>query len=70
MKYKVSFEMDLQDFENLTMMIHEQVVKFKYASQTDENLSKAEKNWHKKHGDYIEKDILNKIINGAVIVEK
>lgn len=56
--------MDLTDLENLLSIVHKDVVKYKYESQTNLDLSKAERDWMKKHGDYIEKDILNKIVAG------
>lgn len=62
---KISFEMDALDFQNLTCIIHDAVVKYKFDSQTDLTMNQAEKDWMKRHGEYIETAILNKIIAGV-----
>lgn len=62
---EVSFKMDAVDFENLTSLIHDSVVRYKYESKTNDSLTKSEIDWRVKHGNYIEKNILNKILKGA-----
>lgn len=61
---KVSFEMNQEDFENLTSIIHDYIVKHKYESQLEEGYSKIEKDYRVKHADYVQTDILDKIIQG------
>lgn len=65
---KISFEMDATDFENLLSIISKDVFKYKCEAQLDLSLSQAEKDWMKKHGEYIQKSILNKIIKGAGMI--
>jgi hypothetical protein len=62
--------MDEVDFENLTSIIHDSVVKHKYDAPTNDSLTKPEIDWHVKHGEYVEKEILKKIIAGATITHK
>lgn len=61
----VSFEMDQQDYENLLSIVHEDYVKCKFDSQCRLDLNDAEKAWYSKHGDYVKKQILDKIIKGT-----
>lgn len=62
--FTVSFEMDQQDYENLLSIVHEYYVKSKFDSQCKLDLNDAEKAWYSKHGDYVKKHILDKLING------
>jgi hypothetical protein len=66
--YKVTFEMDSIDFENLMSIIQDKVVKHKYEAPCNLEYSDAVIRWHKSHGEYIEKKILNKILAGATHV--
>lgn len=68
MHVKVSFEMDGEDWENLTFILHNYIVKHKFESQTDETFSQAEKDWHVRHANYVQKDILDKLIASATKV--
>ena len=61
---KVSFDMDSQEIENLTMLIHDNIVKYRHENQLDESYTPEEKAWFKKHADYLEKEILNPIVKG------
>lgn len=61
---KVSFEMGIGDLDNLLDILQNYVVKYKYEPHTNPDLSKAEIDWMVKHGNYVEKEILNKIIQG------
>jgi hypothetical protein len=63
-KMKVSFEMNEEDFDNLVSILHEYVVKHKFDIQTDSTYSKEEKEWHTKHADYVQYEIVDKIIRG------
>lgn len=65
---KISFEMDATDFYNLLSIISKDVFKYTCEAQLDLSLSKAEKDWMKKHGKYVQKSILNKIIKGAGLI--
>lgn len=62
---KVTFEMDPEDLENLLDIVRHEVVKCKYESQTDLDMTQPVKDWMKRHGEYIETNILNKIIIGV-----
>lgn len=65
MTVKVTFEMDEQDFENLTSIIHSHIVKHQYDAPTNLEYTKAEIAWHVRHGKYVQKHILDKILAGA-----
>ena len=61
---KVSFEMNQEDFDNLTSILHKYVVKYKFDVQTNSAYNEAEKEWFARHSDYVQKEILDKIILG------
>jgi hypothetical protein len=61
---KVSFEMNIEDFDNLASILHKYVVKYKFDLQIDSTYSQAEKEWFARHADYVQKEILDKIILG------
>ena len=63
--YNVSFKMNQEDYENLLSIVHQYYVKCKFDSQCRLDLNDAEKAWYNRHGDYIKKEILDKIINGT-----
>jgi hypothetical protein len=65
---KVTFEMDAEDFENLTSIIHSHIVKHQYDAPTNLTYTEAEIKWHVSHGKYVQKHILDKIIKGATHV--
>jgi len=65
MAVKVTFEMDEEDFENLTSIIQAYVVKHKYEASTDDKFTKQEKDWLVRHSDYVKEKILDKILSGA-----
>jgi hypothetical protein len=56
--------MNEEDFDNLASILHDYVVKHEFDTQTDSNYSKEEKEWHKKHAKYVQKEILEKILKG------
>jgi vacuolar-type H+-ATPase subunit I/STV1 len=62
---KVSFEMSDGDFENLLDILRDYVVKHKYEIPTDSSYSKEQVKWHSEHADYVQKNIINKIIQGV-----
>ncbi len=65
MTVKVTFEMDEQDFENLTSIIHSHIVKHQYDAPLSGVATEAEIKWHVSHGKYVQKHILDKILAGA-----
>ena len=61
---KVSFEMNQEDFDNLVSILHKHVVKYKYDVPLDSSYSEAEIVWFEKHANYVQRDIIDKIILG------
>lgn len=61
---KISFEMDDEDFDTLVMILHKHFVKHKYDIPLDSSYSKEEVEWHGRHADYVQKDIIDKVILG------
>lgn len=57
--------MDDLDYQNFLSILHHEVIKFKLESQLDMSMSQAEKDWMKRHGEYIERDIFNKVVAGT-----
>lgn len=53
------------DLENLASIIHEYIVKHKCDIPTDDSYTKAQKDWHILHANYVQKNILDKIIAGV-----
>jgi len=64
-KIKCSFEMSQEDFSNLTCIIRDHIVKYKYESQIGSELTDAEKDWIKRHGEYVQTEILDKLLSGV-----
>jgi hypothetical protein len=63
---KISFEMDDEDFDNLVTILHDYFVKHKFEIQTCSTYSKEQKDWHSKHADYVQTNIIDKIIRGII----
>jgi hypothetical protein len=61
---KVSFEMNQEDFDMLSTILYAYVVKYKFEVKTDSSYSKEKIEWMGKHADYVQKEILDKIIMG------
>ena len=56
--------MNQEDFDNLTSILHNYVVKHKLEMQLDSTYKTSEKEWFVKHANYVQKEILDKIIRG------
>ena len=61
---KVSFEMNQEDFDNLVSILHDYFVKHKYEIPLESTHSSDQKEWHINHADYVQRDIIDKIILG------
>ena len=59
---KISFEMDDEDFDTLIAILDGYVLKHKYEFPLE--CSEKVAKWHKNHADYVQKDILDKVILG------
>lgn len=53
-----------KDFDNMVNILHQYIVKYKHETQVDLTLSQEEKDWMVKHADYVQHNILDKVING------
>lgn len=62
---KVSFDIPLEDYENLMSILQKYIRKYKYETQIDHSFTTAEKEWFVKHADYVQKEILDRIIDGT-----
>lgn len=52
---KVSFDIPLEDYENLMFILQKYIRKHKYETQIDHFFTTAEKEWFVKHADYVQK---------------
>jgi hypothetical protein len=64
-KIKCSFEMNQEDFSNLTGILHDYIVKYRYEYQMDITFTDAQKDWFKRHAEYIQTEILDKLLSGV-----
>lgn len=64
-KLKITLQLDRGELENLCCILQGYVSDHRFTKQLDNNYSQPEKDWFKEHANYVEKEILQKIIDGV-----
>ena len=61
--------MNGEDYDLLLQIINRYVIQFKYDYQLDLDHTEAEKDWLRKHGEYVQTNIYNKLIDIKEVIK-
>lgn len=70
MKMKIAVELSMEDYEILMFILQKYITKHKFERQIDHSFTVAEKEWMVRHADYVQSEILDKIISGTERIEE